>query len=227
MKPYAQEIKDIKEKKRVIPATFDPVFKNILIDKKNRNYLTSLISNITSIPKNVVDENMIILNDLDLDYYKIIEKPKDILVYIENNFISIEMNKYFYDDKCIQISFRNFINERMYDSTDTILEFQMRSETGIIDESYGKIYVVNIEKIKNIWYDKARKESLTDFEKSMLMLYLTSKQSLDELAKGNEDLMKLKTSLEEISSNEKIIYFYSKRLEKKYEKEHIEEKLEK
>ena len=63
MKPYQQEIKEIREKKRVIPATFDPVFKSVLTNKKNRNYLVDLISSITEMPKKIIDKNMIILNN--------------------------------------------------------------------------------------------------------------------------------------------------------------------
>ena len=49
-KSYQQEIKEIREKKRVIPATFDSVFKSVLTNKKNRNYLVDLISSITEMP---------------------------------------------------------------------------------------------------------------------------------------------------------------------------------
>ena len=50
-KIYLKEIQEIKEKQRVIPATLDPVFKRLLTNKNNRDYLVEIISTITKISK--------------------------------------------------------------------------------------------------------------------------------------------------------------------------------
>ena len=241
-KLYLKEIKEIREKKRVIPATFDPVFKSLLTNKDNRDYLVDLISNITKIPRYAISNNMIILNnELGIEYYDSKKMQTDILVEIENNIINLEMNNSYYEGlfnknsayhqklmvdqyksgydydikKVIQINFDNF---GIFNSKETIIKFQMKSEDGLdVEESYGVVYHVNLEKIRNIWYNKTRKESLTEFDRKLLMLCITNKQSLEEITKGDEDLMKIKKNLEKISNNEKIIGLYDVSLAKEYE----------
>ena len=242
IKSYEQEIKEIREKKRVIPATFDPVFKSLLTNKDNRDYLVDLISNITKIPRYAISNNMIILNnELGVEYYDSKKMQTDILVEIENNIINLEMNNSYYEGlfnknsayhqklmvdqyksgydyeikKVIQINFDNF---RIFNSKETIIKFQMKSEDGLdVEDSYGVVYHVNLEKIRKIWYNKTRKESLTEFDRKLLMLCITNKQSLEEITKGDEDLMKIKKNLEKISNNEKIIGLYDVSLAKEYE----------
>ena len=255
MKPYQQEIKEIREKKRVIPATFDPVFKSVLTNKKNRNYLVDLISSITEMPKKIIDKNMIILNnELGIEHYNSKKMTTDILVEIEKNIINLEMNRYYYDGlfnkndayyhklmadqyKCgdkkykakriIQINFNNFSNYKRFRTNEAILKFEMRTKTGVVNNSFGEVYHISLEKIKNKWYNKARKESLTPLDKKLLMLCISSKQSLEEIAKGDEKLTMFKDNLEEISNNEKVIGLYDSELAKEYENKCIKKEHEK
>ena len=255
MKPYQQEIKEIMEKKRVIPATFDPVFKSVLTNKKNRNYLVDLISSITEMPKKIIDKNMIILNnELGIEHYNSKKMTTDILVEIEKNIINLEMNRYYYDGlfnkndayyhklmadqyKCgdkkykakriIQINFNNFSNYKRFRTNEAILKFEMRTKTGVVNNSFGEVYHISLEKIKNKWYNKARKESLTPLDKKLLMLCISSKQSLEEIAKGDEKLTMFKDNLEEISNNEKVIGLYDSELAKEYENNCIKKEHEK
>ena len=254
-KSYQQEIKEIREKKRVIPATFDPVFKSVLTNKKNRNYLVDLISSITEMPKKIIDKNMVIINnELSIEHYNSKKMTTDILVEIEKNIINLEMNRYYYDGlfnkndayyhklmadqykrgdkkykakRIIQINFNNFSNYKRFRTNEAILKFEMRTKTGVVNNSFGEVYHISLEKIKNKWYNKARKESLTPLDKKLLMLCISSKQSLEEIAKGDEKLTMFKDNLEEISNNEKVIGLYDSELAKEYEnncikKEHEE-----
>lgn len=255
MKPYQQEIKEIREKKRVIPATFDPVFKSVLTNKKNRNYLVDLISSITEMPKKIIDKNMIILNnELGIEHYNSKKMTTDILVEIEKNIINLEMNRYYYDGlfnkndayyhklmadqykrgdkkykakRIIQINFNNFSNYKRFRTNEAILKFEMRTKTGVVNNSFGEVYHISLEKIKNKWYNKARKESLTPLDKKLLMLCISSKQSLEEIAKGDEKLTMFKDNLEEISNNEKVIGLYDSELAKEYENNCIKKEHEK
>lgn len=255
MKPYQQEIKEIREKKRVIPATFDPVFKSVLTNKKNRNYLVDLISSITEMPKKIIDKNMIILNnELGIEHYNSKKMTTDILVEIEKNIINLEMNRYYYDGlfnkndayyhklmadqykrgdkkykakRIIQINFNNFSDYKRFRTNEAILKFEMRTKTGLVNSSFGEVYHISLEKIKNKWYNKARKESLTPLDKKLLMLCISSKQSLEEIAKGDENLTMFKDNLEEISNNEKVIGLYDSELAKEYENNCIKEEHEK
>ena len=103
----------------------------------------------------------------------------------------------------------------------------MRTKTGLVNSSFGEVYHISLEKIKNKWYNKARKESLTPLDKKLLMLCISSKQSLEEIAKGDENLTMFKDNLEEISNNEKVIGLYDSELAKEYENNCIKEEHEK
>ena len=56
MNEIEKELQEIREKKRVIPATFDPVFKSLLTNENNRGYLEDLISYVTKIPKEIISK---------------------------------------------------------------------------------------------------------------------------------------------------------------------------
>ena len=58
-----KELQEIREKKRVIPATFDPVFKSLLTNENNRGYLEDLISYVTKILKEIISKNMVVVNN--------------------------------------------------------------------------------------------------------------------------------------------------------------------
>lgn len=254
-KIYLKEIQEIKEKKRVIPATFDPVFKSLLTNKNNRDYLVEIISTITKIPKEVISKDMVISNnELSVEVYDEKKMRTDILVEIEKNIINLEMNRYYYDGlfnkndayyhklmadqykrgdkkykakRIIQINFNNFSNYKRFRTNEAILKFEMRTKTGLVNSSFGEVYHISLEKIKNKWYNKARKESLTPLDKKLLMLCISSKQSLEEIAKGDENLTMFKDNLEEISNNEKVIGLYDSELAKEYENNCIKEEHEK
>lgn len=206
-------------------------------------------------PKKIIDKNMIILNnELGIEHYNSKKMTTDILVEIEKNIINLEMNRYYYDGlfnkndayyhklmadqyKCgdkkykakriIQINFNNFSNYKRFRTNEAILKFEMRTKTGVVNNSFGEVYHISLEKIKNKWYNKARKESLTPLDKKLLMLCISSKQSLEEIAKGDEKLTMFKDNLEEISNNEKVIGLYDSELAKEYENNCIKKEHEK
>ena len=241
-KIYLKEIQEIKEKKRVIPATFDPVFKSLLTNKNNRDYLVEIISTITKIPKEVISKDMVISNnELSVEVYDEKKMRTDILVEIEKNIINLEMNRTYYEGlfeknsayhqklmveqyksgeeydikKVIQINFDNF---KEFKSKETIIKFEMRTEDGKdIEKSYGELYHVNLVKLKRIWYNKEERKSLTKFEKKLLMLCISNKKALEEITEGDESLMKVKKNLEKISDNERILGLYDVELARDYE----------
>lgn len=134
--------------------------------------------------------------------------------------------------RIIQINFNNFSNYKRFRTNEAILKFEMRTKTGLVNSSFGEVsfgevYHISLEKIKNKWYNKTRKESLTPLDKKLLMLCISSKQSLEEIAKGDENLTMFKDNLEEISNNEKVIGLYDSELAKEYENNCIKEEHEK
>ena len=119
---------------RIIPATFDRVFKALMQSDEARGYLVEIIEGITGLPKNII-KNKIVFENSELPALNIKEKSKitDLVIRVGLNVINLEMNKYYYkgllekndaylsklrdlrigekyigDTKYIQINFDNF-----------------------------------------------------------------------------------------------------------------------
>ena len=229
-----KELQEIREKKRVIPATFDPVFKSLLTNENNRGYLEDLISYVTKILKEIISKNMVVVNNqLPIEKYNNKQMNTDILVEIERNVINLEMNAqkeigifeknaayyqklmveqykrsadYRNIKRVIQINFNDF---KCFSDEDIIIKFQMTSENGLyIDPIYGEVYHVNLAILKKLWYNEGKKQSLNDFDLKLLMLCASERETLDELAERDESLMNVKKNIEELSDDEDIIGLY-------------------
>lgn len=239
-----KELQEIREKKRVIPATFDPVFKSLLTNENNRGYLEDLISYVTKIPKEIISKNMVVVNNqLPIEKYNNKQLNTDILVEIEKNVINLEMNaqkeigifeknaayyqKLMVDQykrsadyrnikRVIQINFNDF---KYFSDEDIIIKFQMTSENGLyIDPIYGEVYHVNLAILKKFWYNEGKKQSLNDFDLKLLMLCASERETLDELAERDESLMNVKKNIEELSDDEDIIGLYDVKKAAEWEK---------
>jgi hypothetical protein len=83
---------------KIIPMTYDKMFKSVLTSKEARGYLISLISNITGIEKEKLKDNLVFKNN-EQRLKGISEKRKitDMVVEIEDNVINLEMNKEYYE----------------------------------------------------------------------------------------------------------------------------------
>ena len=244
MNEIEKELQEIREKKRVIPATFDPVFKSLLTNENNRGYLEDLISYITKIPKEIISKNMVVVNNqLPIEKYNNKQMNTDILVEIEKNVINLEMNAqkemgifeknaayyqklmveqykrsvdYRNIKRVIQINFNDF---KYFSDEDIIIKFQMTSENGLyIDPIYGEVYHVNLAILKKLWYNEGKKQSLNDFDLKLLMLCASERETLDELAERDESLMSVKKNIEELSDDEDIIGLYDVKKAAEWEK---------
>ena len=244
MNEIEKELQEIREKKRVIPATFDPVFKSLLTNENNRGYLEDLISYITKIPKEIISKNMVVVNNqLPIEKYNNKQMNTDILVEIEKNVINLEMNAqkemgifeknaayyqklmveqykrsvdYRNIKRVIQINFNDF---KYFSDEDIIIKFQMTSENGLyIDPIYGEVYHVNLAILKKLWYNEGKKQSLNDFDLKLLMLCASERETLDELAERDESLMNVKKNIEELSDDEDIIGLYDVKKAAEWEK---------
>lgn len=239
-----KELQEIREKKRVIPATFDPVFKSLLTNENNRGYLEDLICYVTKIPKEIISKNMVVVNNqLPIEKYNNKQMNTDILVEIERNVINLEMNAqkemgifeknaayyqklmveqykrsvdYRNIKRVIQINFNDF---KYFSDEDIIIKFQMTSENGLyIDPIYGEVYHVNLAILKKLWYNEGKKQSLNDFDLKLLMLCASERKTLDELAERDESLMNVKKNIEELSDDEDIIGLYDVKKAAEWEK---------
>ena len=86
------------EKDEVIPATFDPVFKEIFTSGDCHKFTCRMISGITGINEKYLTKNLKVINN-ELSKTKIRERTKrtDVLLSIEGHIINLEMNNLYYD----------------------------------------------------------------------------------------------------------------------------------
>ena len=224
-------IKTLKEKGKVLPATYDAIFKALFIDPDMRGILAFMISEIIKIKKEYLYENMVIENsEIPKPNAFLKNNTTDILVSVLNKSILLEMNRY----NNLDNEFRNIAhyysqivkNIRVADSYDTISmvyqinfdrekkfsnklisEFKMMEvDTGIIEEEYFRKFRVSLAKVKDLAYTDISK--LTKFERLLLILQLDSKKELRRIAKGDEELMAMERKIEELSEDPKYASLY-------------------
>jgi len=222
-------------KGEVIPATFDPVFKSLMMNCQE--YLSF------GIIKDVRSDAFchLIIQNSELPISRVIEKRKvtDVIVRVENMVINLEMNSQYYhglfekneaylrkigsemfvqgDDystikKIIQINFDNF---KVYDERIIIIRFQIAdTERGIIElDSYEKYHVCLVN-LKNKYYNG---ENLSFLEKALLLLIADNMEMLEKLSKGEKVLMEAKKEIEKLSTNLNILGLYDEEENKKLE----------
>ena len=167
----------IKEKTKIIPMTFDIVFKSVLNDSKTEGYLVDIISGITKIDKKHIKGNIVFKNT-ELSKGEIKEKGKiaDLIVEVKDNVINLEMNKNYYDGlfdkndryiekikdgivtkgskystqkKVIQLNFDNF---ELFDERIVIKFKMMDEERGLVRSNFvyntdTEIYKIKLKRI--------------------------------------------------------------------------------
>ena len=215
---------------KVIPATFDKIFKSIWQDERNKKLLSYMISFITKLNKKELYNNMEFKNtEIPKENFKEKGMITDLLIASLKTLFNLEMNKapdkgrikknngYAHKlatytsktngkyNKLIQINFNASIN---FDN-ELSSEYMMRSRDGktCADENYI-IHHISMVKIVYKYYNNNR---LNRFEKAIVMMYTSDKKVLEELSKGDEDLMNLKETIEEKSTDDEIIGLYNEK----------------
>ena len=215
---------------KVIPATFDKIFKSIWQDERNKKLLSYMISFITKLNKKELYNNMEFKNtEIPKENFKEKGMITDLLITSLKTLFNLEMNKapdkgrikknngYAHKlatytsktngkyNKLIQINFNASIN---FDN-ELSSEYMMRSRDGktCADENYI-IHHISMVKIVYKYYNNNR---LNRFEKAIVMMYTSDKKVLEELSKGDEDLMNLKETIEEKSMDDEIIGLYNEK----------------
>ena len=226
-----------KENEKVIPMTFDPVFKTVLTS--NKDYLVDIISGITKLDKNYVKENIVFKNQ-ELAKANIKERGKitDLIVDIKRNIINLEMNNNYYKaliekndnymnkilleeidndmmeknydfKRIIQINFDNY---EVFDERE-IIKFEMiDKERGIVRNKHlgikdKEIYHINLKRIKEKYYNKGR---LNKLEKELLLMVLESIKELEEVSKGSDTMEKVRKKISSLSMEEQLKGIYIK-----------------
>ena len=85
------------ELKRLVPMTYDKMFKSVLTSKEARSYLVDIISGIVKIDREKVDKNLVFKKE-EHSIIGISEKRKvsDLVVEVSYGVINLEMNREYY-----------------------------------------------------------------------------------------------------------------------------------
>lgn len=238
----------VEEKNKVIPMTYDMVFKNVLQDKESEGYLIDLINGITGIKKEYLKGNIVFKNtELQKDEIKEKKKATDLIIEVKENIINLEMNKNYYNGlfekndryidkikdglvskgdkyikqkKLIQINFDDFerFDERI------VIKFRMMDEEkGLIRSDYVyntdvEIYHINLKRINKMYYNKTK---LNKFEKELLLMTLDDEEELTKTSKGCKEMEKVAEKISRVSREEELEGIYDVEEQEKFIRDRI------
>lgn len=221
---------------KVIPGTFDPVFKEIFTSPDCHNFVCTLISQITKMDLEYLKKNLKVINT-NIPKERAYEKTTeaDILLSVEGNILNLEMNKDYYEGlfekndvyqhalisrilkrgesylnlkKVIQINIDNFSKFKKEISVFKLLEIDTHE---IENENYIK-YHIALPKILKKYYNKTE---LSYLEKLLLMIVIDEKDELKKVSKGDKVLMELRKKIETLSEEELFANMYDKEWQEK------------
>lgn len=238
----------VEEKNKVIPMTYDVVFKSVLQDKESEGYLIDLISGITGIKKEYLKGNIVFKNtELTKDEINEKKKTTDLIIEVKENIINLEMNKNYYNGlfekndryidkikdglvnkgekyikqkKLIQLNFDDFerFDERI------IIKFRMiDEERGLIRSDYVyntdvEIYHINLKRINKKYYNK---DKLNKFEKELLLMTLDSEEELTRTSKGCKEMEKVAEKISRVTREEEMQGIYDIEEQEKFIRDRI------
>ena len=229
-------MKEVKlEEDKIIPATYDPVFKALLTSEECREYLADLINIVTKIPKESIINNLIIRNSEHMKgNIKEKRKTSDLIVDVENNRINLECNLDYYEGlfsknnayqhklaaeqflvgkdyieekKIIQINFDMFTR---FDEREIIKFVIMDPERQIVETEKYEKYHVNLDLIYKLYYNEHKE--LSNEGKKLLLLTVDNKKTLENIVKGDRVMEKAKNKLVDLSEDSELIGMYDKEI---------------
>ncbi len=221
------------ELKRLVPMTYDKMFKSVLTSKEARSYLVDIISGIVKIDREKVDKNLVFKKE-EHSIIGISEKRKvsDLVVEVSYGVINLEMNKEYYKGlldrnheyvskirdniikegdnykdmkKVVQINFDNY---KIYDTEKIILEFEMRTKEGIKEGVNIKSYHVILPNVKKKYYNENSKDELIG---RLVMMTMERPKELQKLIDENTELRPVGEKIVEISRDEELMGIYDEK----------------
>ncbi len=213
------------------------MFKAIMLDPDNRDYLRNMIHYITGIPLSEL-ENITIENSDYLINNKNDKKMRsDIIISVGNRYINIEMNKSYYEgvfrkDSAYfeKISANVYNNSENYAEVKEVIQicfdnfshFEEQQEIYIF--AYKEVeknfklpenpirYYINLAYIKKMCYNKPV-VNLSKFEKYCLLLLAETSEFAKAIAGDDLIMKKVSERLDKLSSDEKMIGLYDAEIE--------------
>ncbi len=213
-------------------GVYDCIFKAIMLDKNNPEYLQDIIHYVTGIPKNKL-KNIVIKNNEFLINNKNDKKSRsDIIIEIDKTCINLEMNKSYYEGlfakndayiekisaslynenedyieskNIIQINFDNF---SYFNQNKEIYKFVFKEETSdiILPENPIK-YHVDLDYLYKKCYNKPI-VNLSKFERYCLLLRAETKEFADKISGDDQVMKKVTSKLLALNEDEKMIGLY-------------------
>lgn len=227
------------ERGEVVSPLYDLVFKSLLMDPRCRDYLIDLISGVTGISKEKLQNLHFENTEHPITHIKEKNKTSDLIVSIKNNVINIEMNRSYYKGlfeknteytnsiqnqlfhageeyrnmkKVILISFDNFSKF----GEELITKFQIRDEGGkYIESEMYESYHINLEKIYKMYYNNNK---LTRFEKELALLTMEKIKDIEKISRGDKIMENAKEKLIELTENTIFIGHYEDEKTKEWER---------
>lgn len=217
---------------KIIPMTYDKMFKSVLTSKEVRGYLAGLISDITGLPKKVLEKDMVFKNS-EYSVNSISEKKKisDLVEEIKDNVINLEMNKYYYDGlidrnheyiskireslikegekydelkKIIQINFDNYNKYKPDDRV--VIKFEMLDEIRKVKEGVGiESYHIILPNVKEKYYNEESKDALVG---KLVIIMAEEYEELEKLIEKYTELRPVGKKMVEISRDEELRGIY-------------------
>ena len=214
---------------KVIPANFDPVFKIVMLDCPN--YLAFLVSSFTNIPKEKIKGRIRVQNsEHKLSNAKERKKTSDLIIRVDKMLANFEMNNRYFDglfirneaylgkiegeslnvsedyssmNSFLQVNFNNF---SYFKVKSPILKFYYADmKNRIIETGKVKKYHISLPKLKKKYYNG---DKLTKLEKALLILSIDKIKDLDEISKGDDDLMEAAKRIKEATFDINTIGLY-------------------
>ena len=227
------------ERGEVVSPLYDLVFKSLFMDPKCRDYLIDIISGVTRIKRENLQQLYFENTEHPITHMKEKSKRSDLIVSIKNNVINIEMNQSYYKrlfeknteytntiqnrlfyagedyrnlKKVILISFDNFSKF----GKEIITKFQIRDESGkYIESEKYESYHINLEKINKMYYNNNK---LTRLEKELALLTMEKIEDMEKLSRGDKVMEKAKEKLIELTENTIFIGHYEDEKTREWEK---------
>ena len=222
----------MKEKVKIIPMTYDKMFKSVLLNEKAKDYLVEVIHQITGIKKEELN-NLVFKNEEHLRY-GIGQKKKesDIVIEIIDNTICLEMNKEYKPgifernfsyggmlrenniqringyDKLGRTILINFDNFNRYNDDRSVIKFSMLDKERLIEEGikYDSYHVI-LPNINKKYYNK---DELNKLEKLIEVMNIQEEDKLKEYVKSNKEVRKVAGLIMEISKDEMLSGLYDR-----------------
>ena len=187
--------------------------------------------------KNIIIQN----NELPLSNAKERKKISDFIAKIDKSLINFEMNSEYYDgllirnqaylgklegeslnasesfsnmQRFLQVNFNNFTH---FKSDKPILEFVYTDKDTLeIETENLKKYHISLPKLEKKYYNG---DKLSKLEKALLILKLDKISDLEEISKGDEDLMEAVEKIKEATFDINTIGLYDAEKDRKWKEE--------